>query len=170
MNTLPTQQSLLDLHKKLKNPTYKGKENKAVDNNDVLPNCEKSEKSEERVAVSPELMETYQAVLRRVRYCQRSSGDVDRFKKGRERLMRVLAREYLPALKQLEGQYSREALESECAIIEQRLERGWQMDDTDSVARTFSRLLTQYEIISDLLAGDVINRMMARAERAAGHA
>lgn len=99
-------------------------------------------------------------------YCHKRVG-IPNAVKGHARLLRILSREYLPAINRLQEAYPREALEAERDAVLVRLERGWQMEDSDGVARTFSKLLTRYEVLSDALDGDVINRTLGRVERVA---
>lgn len=101
-----------------------------------------------------------------VAYCHQRVGTPNAAK-GHARLLRILSREYLPALDALQEAYPREALEAERDALLARLERGWQMEDSAKVARTFSKLLVRYEVLTDALDGNVINRTLGRVERAA---
>lgn len=101
-----------------------------------------------------------------VAYCHKRVGSPNAAK-GRTRLLRILSREYLPTLNALQDAYPREALEAERDALLVRLERGWQMEDSVKVARTFSKLLVRYEVLTDALDGNVINRTLGRVERAA---
>lgn len=101
-----------------------------------------------------------------VAYCHKRVGSPNAAK-GRTRLLRILSREYLPTLNALQEAHPREALETERDDLLDRLERGWQMEDSNGVARTFSKLLVRYEVLTDALDGNVINRTLGRVERAA---
>lgn len=165
MNQLPTQQNLIDLHNKIRNTTYKGKESKEGSNADVYTDCEKSEKSEKRVDLPDDLMSTHERIGRATTYCRKHRNNDRLHGKGHARLTRILTRDYLPALDALNTAYPIEQLETERDAIVTRLEKGWQLADSESRARTFAKLLARYEALTDAIDGDVLARHLGRAER-----
>ncbi len=109
-----------------------------------------------------------------VSYCLKRVG-APQFDRGQQRLMRILSRDYLPAISALRATYPSDALTAERDTITERLERGWALgpapdgdEGTDRMAQRFTDLLARYEVLEDCLAdGGVIERHMQRVERVA---
>lgn len=98
-----------------------------------------------------------------VTYCRKHRNNDRLYSKGHARLTRILARDYLPTLDALKTAYPIEQLETERETIIGRLEKGWQLADSESRARTFAKLLARYEVLTDAIDGDVLARHLGRA-------
>lgn len=197
MTSLPSQKQLSTLHNKIKNRNYKGKtiEGESVDEGTdrVESSCIASgvqitrkqkrvedaktpyAKNAESVSYSEPLMLAHAQLIRSRDYIYRNAEDPNRCQRGHERLVRHIARTYLPALAVFQESYPIEALEAEQETLLTRLANGWSMGEapdtdpeTDRLAETFERVLTEYEIVTDALAGDVMRRYTLDLEPMAG--
>lgn len=117
------------------------------------------------VSVPASLAAVYAKLSRQHSYLYRQADSQDKLARGYTRLMKTLAREYLPALASFQESYSREALEAERDTLIDRLNRGLDMqpapdgdESTDKISETFDRLLVRYSIIHDAVEGNVIMR------------
>ena len=111
-----------------------------------------------------ELTDTKTRVDTGVAYCRKHRDNEHLYDKGNTRLTRILARDYLPAIARLRTAYPTSQLEAERETTIQRMEKGWQLEDTEGRARTFVKLLARYEILTDAIEGDVMSRHLARVE------
>jgi hypothetical protein len=110
------------------------------------------------------------SVLRRrintgVAYCLEHAGTPNG-DKGHARLVAILSREYLPRIDALRQCIPESEFIAERNTIAERLERGWEMDDSKKVTNQFIKLMLQYEVYEDVIQGSVINRTLDRVERA----
>lgn len=103
-----------------------------------------------------------------VSWCNQRAG-TEKAMTGRQRLIRIAAKEYLPALHRWRSAHSRDEITAARDAVRQRLERGWDTpnapdDDpsTDRRAELFADLLTQYEVFEDMLSEHVIANTMDR--------
>lgn len=116
-----------------------------------------------------DLTELKQRLNSGVAWCQARAG-TPKARTGYDRLMRIMAREYLPGIHAVREQRSREDLVQARDTVLKRLERGWDTDpapeddeNTNNRAELFSQLLTQYEVFEDILTDDsVIAQTMDR--------
>ena len=89
------------------------------------------------------------------------------YQKGRTRLKHLYLNQYIPAVDDLLASTSTADLTAMQATLEQRLSTGWErMGDhgTDAQYDTFTRLLTQYEVISEALRNTPIETLLERLE------
>lgn len=122
-----------------------------------------NEHNEVSVGVSDRQSETLQNALDTIAPVRRKLHRAIR--KDRELAVQVCAREYLPVLRQIEENYPRDEVERECDALAARLSRGLEMGSDPAVDRTFQKLLSRYEVIEDVLAGDVLARTFERLDR-----
>lgn len=178
MHQLPTQQKLRTLHNKIQNTNYKGKETKEGSSSVVVEKCAKSVESAKRVAVPHSLVAVYAKVGRQHDYLYRQGITQDKIERGYARLLRTLAREYLPALALFQESYPRDVLLAERDRLIERLNKGMDTqaapdgdESTDRIAELFDRLLIRYSIVHDAVEGDVIMRHMHGLDEwvSAGH-
>jgi len=76
------------------------------------------------------------------------------FERGKERLVGLLTREYLPLLTTLLATHDRAEIEAQRAHVEGRLERGSDLLNTatsERVTDAYIELIEEYEILSDAL-------------------
>ena len=100
-------------------------------------------KNAKRVSISEPLMLAYVQITRSRDYIYRNTGDPERMERGYERLMKTLARDYLPALELLKEKHSTEVLQAAHDELYDRLMNGMDAppapkDDpsTDNIMRT----------------------------------
>lgn len=165
MNRLPSQQQLLTLHNKLDKESYKGKAYEVEGIEQECTECAKSVKSAESLFIPASLLAVYVKVSRQHDYLYRQADDQGKLQRGYSRLMKTLAREYLPALASFQESYPREALVAERDTLIDRLNRGMDMqpapdgdEATDRIAELFDRLLIRYSVVHDAVEGNVIMR------------
>lgn len=127
------------------------------------PDRANSENANPLVPTLDELCGLKERIDAGVSYCRKHRSNDRLHSKGHARLTRILARDYLPALDALKTAYPIEQLEQERETTIGRLEKGWQLADTESRARTFAKLLARYEILTDAIDGDVLARHLGRA-------
>jgi hypothetical protein len=100
-----------------------------------------------------------------ITYLHTHYDDPVRYHKGRQRLKIIYTQQYLPALERLRTDLTASEITDSISAIEQRLNTGWErmgQHGTDKQYATFTKLLSQYEVLTNAGNGTTLNALLER--------